>query len=99
MICSALKTSIYTFVALALGISQIAGAEPNEVLKHWAYVAPKSSPLPAVTAPAWCENAIDRFILARLEQDQIAPSPRTDRERLIRRASLDLIGLPPSLAE
>src|SRR5947208_13024496 len=74
-------------------------AEPASNAKHWAYVAPCAAPLPNVKNAVWPENAIDRFILARLEQDRIAPSPRADRERLIRRVSLDLIGLPPSLWE
>jgi hypothetical protein len=54
---------------------------------------------PDVKDAAWPANAIDRFILARLEQERIAPSPRAEPERLLRRVSLDLIGLPPSLRE
>src|SRR5437763_2815436 len=67
--------------------------------KHWAYTAPRAAPLPRVKDTTWSANAIDRFILARLEEERIAPSPRADRERLVRRVSLDLVGLPPSLAE
>jgi hypothetical protein len=75
------------------------GSNATEVKKHWAYVAPRAAPLPSVRDAAWPENAIDHFVLARLEQERLAPSPRADRERLIRRVSLDLIGLPPSVAE
>ncbi|HEY2414341.1 MAG TPA: DUF1553 domain-containing protein [Pirellulaceae bacterium] len=75
------------------------GSPATEVKKHWAYVAPQSPPLPHVSNSAWPNNAIDRFILSRLEKEQISPSPAADRERLIRRASLDLIGLPPAVTE
>ncbi|MEO6808857.1 MAG: PSD1 and planctomycete cytochrome C domain-containing protein [Isosphaeraceae bacterium] len=63
---------------------------------HWAFVAPSHPDPPAVTDEAWIRNPIDRFILAPLEREGIRPSPEADRVTLIRRASLDLIGLPPS---
>ena len=66
---------------------------------HWAYTAPKRAPLPTVANAAWPRNAIDDFILARLEREGVAPSPPADRATLIRRLSLDLIGLPPAPAE
>jgi hypothetical protein len=48
---------------------------------------------------SWARNPIDLFVLARLEKEGVHPSPETDRARLIRRVSLDLIGLPPSIEE
>ncbi len=72
------------------------GAEWNE---HWAFIAPKRPDLPAVTYKAWVKNPIDAFILARLEKEGLKPSPEADRATLIRRVSLDLIGLPPTPAE
>jgi Protein of unknown function (DUF1553)/Protein of unknown function (DUF1549)/Planctomycete cytochrome C len=54
---------------------------------------------PAVQNTAWVRNPIDRFVLARLENEGIQPSPEAERSTLIRRVSLDLIGLPPSPAE
>ena len=66
---------------------------------HWAFVPPSRPAPPAVRRTEWVRNPIDRFILASLERDGIAPSPEADRETLIRRASLDLIGLPPTPAE
>jgi hypothetical protein len=75
------------------------GSRATSVKLHWAYVAPVSPPLPAVGNAAWCAGPIDRFILARLDREQIVPAPAADRERLLRRVSFDLIGLPPSLAE
>ena len=66
---------------------------------HWAYIPPQRSPLPKVTDPAWAGNPIDAFIRARLDAEKIAPSPEAERATLLRRLSLDLIGLPPSAAE
>jgi mono/diheme cytochrome c family protein len=65
---------------------------------HWAFVPPSRPDLPAVVNLAWCRNPIDRFVLARLEKGKegLSPSPEADKVTLIRRLSLDLIGLPPS---
>jgi len=74
--------------------------ETNAVIqKHWAYVRPVRPPLPAVTNRSWARNPIDNFVLARLEKEGLRPSPEASRETLIRRLSLDLIGLPPSPTE
>ncbi|NIP96528.1 MAG: DUF1549 domain-containing protein, partial [Akkermansiaceae bacterium] len=54
---------------------------------------------PAVRNSDWVRNPIDRFILARLEENQMQPSPPAGRATLVRRLSLDLRGLPPSRAE
>src|SRR5580765_421571 len=62
---------------------------------HWAFVAPERVAPPEVKNPNWARNPIDRFILARLEKEGVAPSPEADRTTLIRRLSLDLLGLPP----
>jgi mono/diheme cytochrome c family protein len=67
--------------------------------KHWSFVAPERPEPPAIQNEAWIRNPIDRFILAPLERDGIAPSPEADRATLIRRASLDLLGLPPAPEE
>ncbi len=75
------------------------GSAATEVTKHWAYVAPKVRPTPQVRDAAWPRSPIDAFILARLEKEGLAPSPPADRERLARRVSLDLVGVPPSVAE
>ncbi len=66
---------------------------------HWAFVAPKPQPLPAVKQSNWTRQPLDRFILARLEKERLAPSPEADKGELLRRASLDLTGLPPTLGE
>jgi hypothetical protein len=67
--------------------------------RHWSFVAPVRPDLPAVKRSDWPRNPIDAFILARLERDGLEPSPEAPRETLIRRATLDLTGLPPSLEE
>jgi hypothetical protein len=67
--------------------------------KHWSLIPPSRPPLPAVREARWARNAIDSFILARLEAEGLAPSPEADRTTLIRRVTLDLTGLPPTPAE
>ncbi len=69
------------------------------VKKHWAYVKPVRPAVPTVHDSKWVRNPIDAFILARLEKEGLKPSPEASRETLIRRVSLDLIGLPPSPKE
>lgn len=63
--------------------------------EHWSFVPPSRETLPFVKKDDWPRNAIDHFILARLEKDRILPSPTANRETLIRRVTLDLTGLPP----
>lgn len=66
---------------------------------HWSFQPIQRPPEPSVKNTAWARNAIDRFVMARLEQEGFSPSPEASRSRLIRRLSLDLIGLLPSPAE
>jgi hypothetical protein len=64
--------------------------------EHWAFVAPKAAQPPTVKQGAWVRNPIDRFVLARLERENIAPSSETPPRTLVRRIFLDLVGLPPA---
>jgi hypothetical protein len=66
---------------------------------HWAYVKPMRPPLPVVHNNRWARNPVDLFILARQEKEGLRPSAEADRRTLIRRVTLDLTGLPPTLAE
>ena len=66
---------------------------------HWAFQPLSSAPPPTVKRDDWLCNDVDRFILAKLEQHHLSPSPPADRETLIRRVTLDLIGLPPAPEE
>jgi hypothetical protein len=67
--------------------------------KHWSFLAPERPPLPKVSNSSRARNAIDYFILHRLESEGLAPSPEASRETLIRRVSLDLTGVPATPAE
>ncbi len=71
----------------------IAEGAPYEA--HWSFIAPTKPDLPRVSQPQWPRNAIDHFILARLDAEGLAPAPEADRRTLARRASLDVTGLPP----
>ena len=66
---------------------------------HWAFIPPKQAAPPAVADESWVRNAIDRFVLARLEREGLSPSQEADRYALIRRLTLDLTGLPPTIEE
>ena len=66
---------------------------------HWAFVAPVRPAVPLVNATEWVRNPIDAFVLARLEAEGIEPSPEADATTLLRRMSLDLVGLPPTIDE
>jgi hypothetical protein len=66
--------------------------------KHWAFVKPERPAVPDIKDP-WARTEIDRFILARLQKDGLKPAAEADRYALARRLTLDLTGLPPSIAE
>src|SRR5215472_16685527 len=66
---------------------------------YWAFVPPKPQSLPAVKRLEWVRQPIDRFILARLERESLSPSAEANKSELLRRVSLDLTGLPPTVAE
>ena len=70
--------------------------EGAEYQEHWAFVKPERAAPPEVKHPDWPKNAIDRFVLAKLEAHNLAPEPEADRRTLIRRVTLDLTGLPPT---
>ena len=74
----------------------VAAAEPGS---HWSFVPPRRDTPPAVRDVAWPRNAIDRFVLRRIEEAGVRPAAEADRRTLIRRLSLDLLGLPPTVEE
>ncbi len=74
-------------------------AQGAEYQPHWSLIAPVATTLPSVKDRSWGRNAVDRFILARLEQEDLHPSAEADRVTLIRRVTLDLTALPPTPAE
>lgn len=65
--------------------------------QHWAFIPPVKPVLPKVKNKAWVKNEIDYFVLQKLENEGLTPNNEADRERLLRRVSYDLTGLPPSM--
>ncbi len=74
-------------------------AQGAEYKLHWAFVPPVKVAPPNVKNKGWCKNAIDHFIMARLEKEGLTPSSQANLTSLIRRVTLDLTGLPPTPAE
>ncbi len=88
--------------ALATGVAPLSaesGSGGTADPEHWSYVKPSRPALPAVALDSWPRNGIDRFVLARLEREQVRPSPEAAKATLLRRVTLDLTGLPPSPAD
>ena len=73
--------------------------EGAEFKPHWSFVTPVRPPVPMVQRKEAIRDPIDNFVLARLEKEGIGPSPPADKVTLIRRVTLDLTGLPPTIAE
>jgi hypothetical protein len=71
----------------------------GEYEPHWAFVAPVKPPVPEVKDKAWPRSPIDNYVLAKLESKGIKPSPEADKETLVRRVHMDLLGLPPTPEE
>ena len=79
---------------LARWVSEGASFQP-----HWAFIPPVRPALPEVKRAGWARGAIDQFVLRRLEDARLSPSPEADRATLLRRVTLDLTGLPPTPQE
>ena len=78
---------------------QLARPGMGASLAHWAFKSPVKASLPPVRDRKWIHDPVDNFVLARLEKEKLKPSPEASRVTLLRRLSLDLIGLPPTIAE
>ena len=74
-------------------------AQGADFAQHWAFVTPQRPQLPKVKRNDWARNAIGAFVLKRLEEAGLSPSPETDKATWLRRVTLDLTGLPPSPSE
>ncbi len=79
-------------------VAAVAPAPAEGERRHWAYIRPVAPAVPDV-GTAWVRNDLDRFVLARLNREGLKPSPEASFETLVRRVSLDLIGLPPTVEE
>ncbi|MBX3276772.1 MAG: PSD1 domain-containing protein [Acidobacteria bacterium] len=71
----------------------------NEAKKFWAYQPVKDPAIPEVKNQTWARTPVDRFILAKLEEKSLRPALDADKRTLLRRATFDLTGLPPTPAE
>ncbi|MDX2249006.1 MAG: DUF1553 domain-containing protein [Bacteroidia bacterium] len=91
---SNLLLDAYEKALIAKWISQGAEWKP-----HWAFIPPQKPSVPKVRQKKWVRNPIDHFVLKRLENEGISPSPEADKEQLLRRVTLDLTGLPPTIGE
>jgi hypothetical protein len=76
-----------------------ASAQVSDNRNHWAFKPPVRPKVPSVKDTRWVRNPIDNFVLAHLEKEKLKPSPEAERGILIRRLSLDLLGLPPTIKE
>jgi len=85
--------------APAPAASAVAKPFTAEQRAYWAFQPLSKPAVPAVRNARWAKNDIDRFVLARLEKDGLTPNPAADKLTLIRRATLDLTGLPPTPEE
>ncbi len=74
-------------------------AQGAQWARHWAFVPPVRPALPKIKNTAWPQNALDYFVLAKLEEKGWQLAPEADRATLLRRVSFDLTGLPPTLPE
>lgn len=81
--------------AVASGVPSAEAARKS----HWAFLPVKEPPLPVVRNGGWVRDPLDQFVLAGLEAANLPTAPEVDREKFIRRVTLDLIGLPPTPAE
>lgn len=91
---SNLHLSSYEIALLEQWIEQGAQWKP-----HWSFIAPKKAALPEVQNEEWTRNEIDYFVLDRLENSDLNPEAKASKEKLLRRVSFDLTGLPPTTEE
>ncbi|MBA63156.1 MAG: hypothetical protein CMJ76_12425 [Planctomycetaceae bacterium] len=75
------------------------GSDAQQIDRHWAYVVPQRPEVPQLQQRQWALNPIDYFILSKLEQADVKPSALVEKQRLIRRLYLDLVGYPPSVEQ
>ena len=68
----------------------------DEERRQWQFQRPVRALVPRVDSPAWQTNPIDSFLLSQMTSKKLTPAPKADRRTLVRRAYLDLLGLPPS---
>lgn len=88
------------WLLILTGLAQMdAAADGLGNTNHWGFKTPIRPAVPEVKNQKWARNPIDHFVMARLEKEGLAPAPEADRTTLLRRVTLDLTGLPPTLKE
>ena len=97
--CLSAQVALVVFACGAAAQDAAAESEIAEKQNHWAFQPPAARPVPQVRDTSWPRSPLDRFILAKLEAEQLRPAPMAERRALIRRATFDLIGLPPTPEE
>lgn len=92
---------VFTWVLLSIGTIALVPIRAARAAddRLWSLQPVRSVEIPSVGHPEWTANTLDAFILAKLEERQLLPSPAADRRTLIRRATFDLTGVPPTPAE
>ena len=105
------RSVLHPLLCFYLVVASVRGVEPDSTnapavdskeqkqKNHWAFKTPARPALPEIADRSWPKTPVDHFILARLEKEGLKPSPEADRATLLRRLSLDLIGLPPTIEE
>ncbi len=91
--------ALVLLATLSLYAQQPDGARPSKAAVprvQWTFQPPADPPVPTVEAKDWPRNAVDRFVLAKLETRGLTPVGDADKRTLIRRATFDLLGLPPT---
>ena len=95
----AIGLAVFACLGVPLPGAPLAEAPAASPSNHWAFQPLRQAPLPNVTNKAWPRGAIDRFVLAKLEEKGLTPSPDASKQTLLRRLKFDLTGLPPSPEE
>ncbi len=97
------RRRIASFALLAFSLTAWAATDDlpftKQQLNHWAYQKVQKPQVPAVKNPAWVKTPVDAFVLKKLDDKGIAPAPAADKITLLRRATFDLTGLPPTPEE
>jgi hypothetical protein len=94
----ALSMLAWVVIALPAMAEEVRSPFDADQRSHWSYQPVKRPAVPSKKSD-WVRNPIDTFVLAKLQQHDLSPSPQADRRTLIRRATFDLLGLPPAPAE
>jgi hypothetical protein len=94
-----MKSGLFPVAAALALLASAAAQDRAGAAGHWAFAKPERPAPPRLRDPSWARDPLDAFVLERLEAERLAPNPAADPRTLIRRLSLDLVGLPPTRDE